>query len=112
MKVLSLTDLPFFEVSHNPAIKKKVMIENDELKNITNFSQAVVPVGEVADEHMHEDMAEVFWVVSGEGAILINGVTYKLFHGVCAMVEAGEMHEIQNTGDEELVIVYFGVLNP
>jgi len=87
------------------------MIENDELKRITNFSHAVVPAGEAADAHVHGDMAEVFWVVSGEGVILINDVTYSLFHGVCAMVEAGEMHEILNTGNHDLVMIYFGVIS-
>ena len=86
MKIISLSDLPFTEVSHSPSIKKQVMIENGELDNITNFSQAIIPAGEVAGAHMHEDMTEIFWVVSGEGVISINGVAYKLFHGVCAMV--------------------------
>ena len=85
------------------------MIENGELDNITNFSQAVIPVGEVADAHRHEDMAEVFWVQSGKGIIRIDGVKHNFLPGVCAMVEPNEVHEIRNTGNNELIIVYFGV---
>lgn len=54
-------------------------------------------------------MGEVFFVQSGEGEIRIDGKIFMLLPGVCALLEAQEKHEVKNTGDEELVITYFGI---
>jgi len=109
MKILSLTELRDQQISHNPNIKKRVMIAAGELGALTNFSQAVFPIGEIAPVHQHENMGEVFFVQSGEGEIRIDGESFKLLPGVCALVEAHEEHKLENTGDEELVITYFGI---
>jgi len=109
LKIVSLAELQDQGVSHNPNIKKRVMITAGELGKLTNFSQAVFPIGEVAPVHQHENMGEVFFVQSGEGEIRIEGKSFKLLPGVCALVEAREEHEVENTGDEELVITYFGL---
>ena len=109
MKIVSLTELQDQQVSHNPSIKKRVMIAPGELGGLTNFSQAVFPIGEIAPVHQHENMGEVFFVQSGEGEIRRDGKSFKLLPGVCALVEAHEEHELKNTGNEELVITYFGI---
>ncbi len=109
MKITSLSDLEYVEVSHNPLIKKRIMLANGEFPNIVNFSQAVFPVGEIAGAHKHDDMNEIFFVHSGIGVINIDGVNYPLEEGVCAAVEAGEVHKIQNTGTENLVLNYFAI---
>lgn len=109
MKLMSLADITPSPVSHTPQIKKRIMIHKGELKHITNFSQAVIPAGEIADSHVHKDMTEVFWVQSGEGVIRIDGTEYQFLPGVCVMVSPCERHEIQNTGSSDLIILYFGV---
>ncbi len=109
MKVVSLAELPQHPVSHNPKIEKQVMIERGELDPITHFSQAIFPPGEIAYAHAHRDMAEVFFVRSGQGIIRINRFEYQLLPGSCILVEPNEVHEIQNTSQDALVLVYFGV---
>jgi len=109
MKYTSLTNLPDEAVSHNPAIKKKVMLRLGDLPHLTNFSQAQFAPGQVAIAHCHADMHEVFFVESGEGTIQINGTPYPLQPGTCIAVEAGEVHEVSNTGTADLVLTYFGL---
>ena len=109
MKIMQLADLPAQEVRHNPAIKKKIMVGYHELGTITQFSQAVFPPGSCAPAHQHQDMAEVFFIESGTGRISIDGVDHKLEPGVCAVIDLHEDHEIENTGDENLVITFFGI---
>ncbi|MCW9025531.1 MAG: cupin domain-containing protein [Gammaproteobacteria bacterium] len=109
MKLVSINKLETQSVSHNSSIKKKVILEKGELGNITNFSRAVFPVGEVATRHKHDDMGEVFWVQAGNGKMRINEKEFELSTDMCVVVEPGEYHEIQNTGNEELKLVYFGV---
>lgn len=109
MKISKLATTPETEVSHNPKIKKKVLIGNGDIPNITYFSRAVLPEGEVAESHSHPDMTEVFLIESGLGEMSIDGVTRALTPGTCITVEPYENHELRNTGTSDLVVLYFGV---
>jgi len=110
MKQVSLTTLPQREVSHNPRIKKQMMIGFDELKPLTQFARAVFPPGECAPGHTHDNIAEVFFVERGFGNMRINGADYPFSQGECITVYPGEVHELSNSGAEELIVIYFGVL--
>ena len=59
--------------------------------------------------HMHSDMHEIFYIVKGEGNMVINGAEFPIQGGDCVLVSAGDTHEIANTGDVDLVVCYFGV---
>jgi quercetin dioxygenase-like cupin family protein len=109
MKLISLADLPEQTVSHNRAIKKKVMLNSGDLPHLTNFSQATFAPGQIAGAHFHQDMCEVFFVETGEGIIRINGQDYPLKKGSCVAVEPGEVHEIVNNNSTDLVLTYFGL---
>lgn len=111
MKFTSLSNLPVESVSHNRAIQKQVMLRSGELPHLTNFAQARFAPGQVAPAHHHPDMYEIFFVESGQGAIAINGTPYPLTPGTCITVEPGEAHEVSNTGTEDLILTYFGVLS-
>ncbi len=112
MKQTALNQLPEESVSHNPAIKKKVMLRLGDLPHLTNFSQARFGPGQIAAGHAHTDMCEVFFVESGRGTICVNGQDYPLEPGVCIAVEPNETHEVRNTGSTELVLTYFGLRAP
>ena len=109
MKITSLSTLPEQAVSHNPDIKKKVMLHRGELPHLTNFSQAHFAPGQVSPAHSHADMCEVFFVEAGEGVIYVDGVPYPLQSGTCIAVDVNEAHEICNTGSIVLVLTYFGL---
>ena len=110
MKIVSLNDLPPAQVSHNAAIGKQVLIEGGELGPITYFSRAVFPPGEVADAHSHRDMGEVFFIQEGRGEIEIDGTVHAIEAGSCIKIVPGEVHELRNTGSDDMVVLYFGVL--
>jgi len=110
MKHVSLSTLPLREVSHNPRIKKQMMIGFDELKPLTQFARAVFPPGECAPGHAHDNMAEVFFVERGRGNMRIDGVDYPFAQGECITVMPGEVHELGNPSSEEFVVIYFGVM--
>ncbi|MDF5719124.1 MAG: cupin domain-containing protein [Rhizonema sp. PD37] len=109
MKLISLNDLPEEAVSHNPEIKKKVMLRFGDLPHLTNFSRARFAPGQTAAAHAHQDMCEVFFVESGSGVIHIDSKEYPLLPGNCVAVERGEVHEVVNNGSTELVLTYFGL---
>ena len=109
MKLSSLAHLPEEHVSHNPDICKQVMLRSGDLPHLTNFSQARFAPGQISSAHTHQDMCEVFFVAAGIGTIAINGTLYPLTAGTCVAVEPTEIHEIINTGNNELILNYFGL---
>jgi len=40
---------------------------------------------------------------------MVDGVNVDLVPGSCVVVETGEGHELANTGEDDLVVTYFGV---
>lgn len=109
MKYTNLGQINATGVSHNPSIRKRVMLGNGDLTNLTNFAQARFAPGDVAAAHSHADMSEVFFVESGSGKICVDGVDVALEPGVCVAIAPHEVHEVSNTGEEELVLTYFGI---
>ena len=109
MKLIRINELPDKAVSHNPCIRKREIIESGQLGAIVNYARAVFPPGERAGSHLHNDMAEVFTVESGCGEIRVNDVAYVLAAGTVVVVETGDVHEIVNTGRDDLIVSYFGV---
>ncbi|MEM7793450.1 MAG: cupin domain-containing protein [Cyanobacteria bacterium P01_C01_bin.118] len=110
MKRVSLSELADQGVSHNAAIRKKVMLQPGDIPHLTNFSQATFVPGQVANAHSHSDMYEVFFVSAGNGTMRVNEVDQELTPGVCILVEPGDLHEVVNTGEEPLVLTYFGIV--
>ncbi|HWT00851.1 MAG TPA: cupin domain-containing protein [Pyrinomonadaceae bacterium] len=109
MKIVSLADVPEEGVSHNPEIRKRVLIRRGELPRLISFSRAVLKPGQAAAAHSHADIFEVFFVEAGAGTIRAGGAEARLEAGACVTVGPGEEHEIINTGTSELVLVYFGL---
>ena len=109
MKVSSTDSVPQLKVSHNPKIKKHLMVSNGEIPHVTNFSQAIFPPGETANAHTHSEMTEVFFVESGQGCIRVNEKVIDMKAGTCVVVEPNESHELKNTGSEDMVVMYFGI---
>jgi mannose-6-phosphate isomerase-like protein (cupin superfamily) len=112
MKIVFLNHLPEVGISHNPEIKKRVMLNSEDIPYLTTLSQARFTAGQVADAHSHDKMYEVFLIVTGEGLIRVDSKDHPLYPGVCLMVEPGEVHEIVNTGTQDLVMTYFGIISP
>ncbi len=109
MKRINIHELPEQGVSHNAKIRKRVILANGEVGSVVNYARASFPPGEKAGAHRHDDMVEVFTVESGCGEIRIDDVAYVFSGGTTFVVEAGEVHEIANTGNSELVVTYLGV---
>lgn len=109
MKYVFLNEIEEVGVSHNPEIKKKVLIPNGQIPHLTQFSRATFKPGQVANNHIHQDMYEIFYVENGEGEIIVNGSKYSLASGVCVTVEPAENHEVINTGKVDLILTILGI---
>lgn len=109
MKLLHLTDIPIEGVSHNPEIKKQVFIKNGEVPKLTNFSTSVFKPGQSCEEHSHETMFEIYFVLSGSATLTINHSPFTINQNDCITIEPKEVHSMANNGSEDLVLLYFGI---
>jgi mannose-6-phosphate isomerase-like protein (cupin superfamily) len=109
MKFISIDDLPDEGVSHNPEIRKKVILRRGDVAHVTTLSQARLTPGQAVSLHTHRDLYEVFNVLSGTGATIIDGRQHRVEAGSCVVVEPGEAHTISNDGSTDLVLLYFAV---
>lgn len=110
MKLRSLADSPEEGVSHDPALTKRVLLRGGEVPHLAQLARTRLAPGQSTTPHAHAGMHEVFLVQSGAGELLIEGTPHPLHPGVCAVVEPGEVHEIRCNGEEELELVYFGLV--
>jgi quercetin dioxygenase-like cupin family protein len=109
MKKVSLAGVPEESVSHDPEIKKQVLLRRGDVLHLTNFSRSRLAPGQTVSAHAHKDMHEVFYVEQGTGVMKINDEELRLERGVCVAVAPAERHEITNDGADDLVLCYFGV---
>ncbi|KAG0278150.1 hypothetical protein BGZ95_004576 [Linnemannia exigua] len=110
MKVTSLDSLPVAYISHDSTVEKKVLLKNGEVPHVTQLAIATLKPGEQATKHHHKDMTETFYFQTGSGEMEVDERTFDIKAGVTVTVFPGEYHEIRNTGSQDLVIVYFGIV--
>jgi quercetin dioxygenase-like cupin family protein len=109
VRIVSLAAAAEEPVSHDAAIRKRVLLRRGDVPAVTQLAQARFAPGQVAAVHAHADMHEVFLVESGVARFTIDGVAHRLETGGCIAIAPGERHEVANAGDGELVVTYFGI---
>lgn len=58
-------------------------------------------------ENRHRGADQWLYVVAGTGSALVNGKRYRLSPGSLMLIEHGDKHKIENTGDELLRTLNF-----
>ena len=68
-----------------------------------------VPPGQTvgSDDNVHDKSDQWLFVVSGEGEAIVAGKRQALTRHSLLVIEAGEAHEIRNTGDAPLETLNF-----
>jgi quercetin dioxygenase-like cupin family protein len=82
-------------------VTMRVVIGPDEGAPFFNMRVFEVQPGHSTPHHSHWWEHEIF-VLSGQGVIKAEGGEQAVGHGSTAFVPGGEMHQLQNTGDEVL----------
>ena len=55
--------------------------------------------------HKHETSDDINYIISGEGKAVCDGQEEMLTVGCCHVCKKGSSHSIENTGDEDLVLL-------
>jgi mannose-1-phosphate guanylyltransferase / mannose-6-phosphate isomerase len=115
MKIASCADLSFVPASHenplSPGVLKKVLLGRDDLQEgrVQMVNWAHLPVGKQFAAHYHEDMQEIFVIVSGEAEITVGTTTAVLRRGDAVVIDPREVHRMRNIGSEAVDYLAIGI---
>jgi len=110
MKIVDIERVAADGVSHDPAIRKKVLLRAGEVPHVAQLAQATFEPGQVARGHSHPDMWEIFWCTAGDGVLRMGDREIALAPGRCVVVEPGELHELRNTGATAMLVTVLAVV--
>lgn len=115
IKIVRASSLQFIPASHedpkNPGSLKKVLFKRDELLNgsISMINWALLPIGKSFKAHYHEDMEEIFIILSGEAEITINHETETLKKGDAVLIPPRATHRMTNNSTEDVHYIALGI---
>ncbi len=114
--LLHLSDIPFRPTSHldgrGHAIMKQQFIEPFAIPRMTGFSVATFRPGQTVKSHAHENMVEIFYVLSGTGYVEINDKVTSLTTGHFFAVVPGESHSlwVDESAGQDMQVALYGVI--
>lgn len=117
MKVIHQQKIKYIPASHEKiddvGVWKKILLKRDDIGQgrIQMVNWAKLPVGKTFRNHYHEDMSELFIVVSGEVEAKVDDNIIQLVRGDCLVVEIGEQHTMKNSGSTDVEYVVIGITN-
>ena len=123
MKYVSNGASGFVPASHedpkNPGVLKRVIAtrQNFQAGQVQMLNWAQLPVGSSFQPHYHEDMQEVFVLLSGVVTMTVRKLNsdasaaecVTMRHGDTVIIEPTEIHQMQNVGDVVAEYIVFGI---
>lgn len=70
-----------------------------------SLAQIVIPPGKASRRHFHPEAEESYYVLSGVGALIIDGEAVTLNTGDGVVIPPPQIHQIANQGTENLVLL-------
>jgi mannose-6-phosphate isomerase-like protein (cupin superfamily) len=115
MKLIRGSSKAFVPASHedpkNPGVLKKVIATRDELfkGQVQMINWSLLPVVSSFRPHFHEDMEEVFILLSGRARMRVGEESAEMEPGDAVIVGPVEVHEMSNIGDQEVEYLVVGI---
>lgn len=70
-----------------------------------SLARIVIPPGKSSSLHFHKISQETYFILKGEGQMQVNDEHFTLLPGQACWIESGEIHQIHNEGETELVFL-------
>jgi mannose-6-phosphate isomerase-like protein (cupin superfamily) len=115
MKILRFATIAQVPASHedpnDPGVLKKVLFRRDELfaGRIQMVNWATLLPGKSFRLHYHEDMQEVFIMMTDGAVATVNGENISLSRGDALVVDVHESHEMENPTDNPIEYIVVGI---
>jgi len=79
--------------------------EDSPSRNLKMGHTIIYPTGKTTG-HAHDDMEEVYYVLSGKGTMVVGDDEFPIKQGDAFYVPFGEYHVTYNTGNQPLAILW------
>lgn len=115
MRIIRGSAIEFIPASHEdqerPGVLKRVLATRDELIDgrVQMINWASLPAGSSFRPHYHEDMEEVFIILTGKVEITVDGVSNELTPGDAIVIAPREIHTMQNVTESDLEYIVMGI---
>jgi mannose-6-phosphate isomerase-like protein (cupin superfamily) len=70
-----------------------------------SLAYIVIPPGKSSDPHFHQLSQESYYILEGEGEMMVDRQEFTLIPGQVCYIEPGEIHQISNQGEKDLVFL-------
>ncbi len=94
-------------VSHNDQYFKKVILKNDAIPGLLQFAKANFKSGDEVDEHFHESIYEVFYLISGAIRVIADEIEELAVSGDSIIIYPEQNHSFKFIKNTELI--YFNL---
>ena len=101
----SLSDITPVPSSHKVGMKRVLLAAEESGCAITQIAFTDLRAGEVAEAHVHEDMQEGFYVMSGSLDITLDGETLHCVKDDFVWVKYGTSHELRAVTDVRMMTI-------
>lgn len=101
----SLKHIVPIPTSHNVGMKRVLLAANESDCPITQIAITDLKAGEIAEAHVHEDMQEGFYVLSGELDIVLDGEIEHCKAEDFVYVKCGISHELRAITDVRVMTI-------
>jgi len=72
-----------------------------------SLARIVIPKGKSSNLHYHKVTEETYFILKGEAEMKVNGKEFKLIPGQACYLAPGEIHQVYNKSDADLVFLAF-----
>jgi len=112
MKVIKKLNESFVrEDAHNGSGGRKLLLDDNEMKNVQGMTYGFLPAGKKFAWHNHNDLNEVMYVLKGQGTVRDEDGVYPYNIGDVFVFQEGVYHEIENLSSEEHEYIFVRVYN-
>ena len=91
--------------SHKVGMKRVLLAAEESGCGITQIAVTDLKTGEVAEAHVHEDMMEGFYVMSGVLNMVLDGEVEHCKEGDFVWVRCGVRHEVRAISDVRMMTI-------
>jgi mannose-6-phosphate isomerase-like protein (cupin superfamily) len=102
--VVNVNVMPYKVVDN--VLYKFIFDENTGAKYLI-MRVAEIPPGGRVSRHVHSDEEQAYFVLEGEGVVVLNDKQYKIKKGYAVFIPLNTPHEVINTGATPLKYVFF-----
>ena len=100
----SYREIPSYVTKDGSMIRELMHPDHHAVQN-QSLAEARVAVGECTKKHCHQKTEELYYIAQGSGRMTLGDEQFEVESGDTVCIVPGTFHCIENTGDNELVIL-------